>query len=194
MTKIFVSYRIVDSAYAVREISKRMAARIGRDNVFRDDDSLELGTQYARRIRKALEQSDLLVAVIGPQWLDVTDEHGNRRIDNDRDWVRVEMRTAYERDTPVIPVLLDDTSPPAVDQLPDDIETLGRSQFWRIRHRTMDADIGELLDRLIPGAPEVPPEATRHIQVNRADNNSNVVTNSGGTQHITIGGDHTGGL
>ncbi|MCX4090748.1 toll/interleukin-1 receptor domain-containing protein [Nocardia sp. alder85J] len=196
MTKIFLSYRIVDSAYAVREISNRMAERIGRDNVFRDDDSLALGTVYAQRIRRALEQCDMVVAVIGPQWLDITDEQGHRRIDNGQDWVRYEIRTAYEKDIPVIPVLLDDTPLPPVDRLPGDIRALGRSQFWPIRHRTMDTDITGLLDRLLPdtAAPGdgTPPARGHSTQINHAEDNSSIVANNGGTQHITIHGDPRG--
>ncbi|MQY27700.1 toll/interleukin-1 receptor domain-containing protein [Nocardia aurantia] len=191
MTKIFLSYRITDSAYAVREISKRMAERIGRDNVFRDDDSLELGSSYARRIRREVEQCDLLVAVIGPHWLDA-DEHGRRRLDDDRDWVRYEIRTAYERATPVIPVLLDDTELPAVAELPADIRTLGRSQYWRIRQRTMDSDIGDLIARLLPEPEPGTAPPAGHTQVNRADRGSTTATNNGGTQNISIGRDHRG--
>ncbi|MFC3966162.1 toll/interleukin-1 receptor domain-containing protein [Nocardia jiangsuensis] len=191
MTKIFLNYRIADSAYAVREISKQMAERFGRDNIFRDDDSLRLGTLYARRIRKALEQADLLVAVIGPHWLDASDTTGNRRLDDREDWVRLELATAYRRETPVIPVLLDDTELPAVDQLPPDIRDLGRSQFWRIRQRTMDSDIDDLIDRMVPdlgSAASGPAPGGYPTQNITASNNSNVVTNNGGEQNITFGG------
>ncbi|WP_067654777.1 toll/interleukin-1 receptor domain-containing protein [Nocardia harenae] len=190
MTKIFLSYRIADSAYAVREISRQMAERFGRDNIFRDDDSLGLGTLYARRIRKALEQADLLVAVIGPHWLDAADAAGNRRIDDRDDWVRLELATAYRRETPVIPVLLDDTELPAADRLPTDISDLGRSQFWRIRQRTMDSDIDDLIDRMVPDfgqAAAAPAPGGYPTQNITASDNSNVVTNNGGTQNVTFG-------
>lgn len=196
LTKIFLSYRIADSAYAVREMSKRMAERLGRDNVFRDDDSMNLGMSYAPRIRRALKECDVLVVVIGPHFLDQLDEHGNRRIDDDSDWVRYEIRTAYERDTPVVPVLLDETPLPAVDELPDDIARVGRSQFWRIRHRTMDSDLAALIDRLAPSsrpAAGAASEVPQRIQVNTAEDHSNVITNNGGTQNITLDRGYRGG-
>lgn len=193
MKSIFLSYRIADSAFAVTEISKQMAARISRTHVFRDDDSIELGALYADRIRAALEDCETLVAIIGPHWLDATDGHGNRRIDNDQDWVRLEIRTAYERGVPVIPVLLDDTPLPSPGQLPADIRALAQSQFWTIRHRTLDTDISGLIDRLAPDsrpcadAGDTSAKDIHHTQINKADKGSNVITNNGRDQDVRIG-------
>lgn len=197
LTKVFLSYRIAESAYVVKEISRRMAQRIGRDNVFRDDDSVQLGTPYSRKVLRALEQCDLLVAVIGPFWLEVADSEGNRYLDDDGDWVRLELRKAFEQGTPVIPVLLDDAELPPPDRLPADIRTLGHSQFWRIHHRTVDSDIEGLLDRLLPESRPAaeaaqPPRWPHATQINQADNGSTIAANNGGTQHITISGDQRG--
>lgn len=197
MTKVFLSYRILESAHVVREISRRMAERLGRENVFRDDDSIQLGMLYSNDIRRALERCDLVVAVIGHFWLEGTGDDGSRWLDDHQDWVRMELRTAFEQRIPVIPVLLDETPLPPLDRLPADIRKLGHLQYWRIHRRTVDSDIEGLLDRLFPAGSspadaEQPPQWPHATQINRADNGSTIAANIGGTQHITITGDQRG--
>ncbi|MFC4126246.1 toll/interleukin-1 receptor domain-containing protein [Nocardia rhizosphaerae] len=187
--RIFLNYRTIDSVYAVGQISKQMARHFGRVHVFRDQDSLSLGALYARRIRAALDESDVVVSVIGTHWLDARDKRGVRCIDNERDWVRMELRIAFERGIPVVPVLLDDTMLPVPDSLPDDIRGLTLSQGWRIRHQTLEDDIDGLIRRLTPGATKpgssagAQPAAT---QRNSATGHGIVVANQNGTQNVTL--------
>jgi hypothetical protein len=51
--------------------------------------------------------------VIGPRWLELSDEQGNRRIDDSSDIVRIEISTALQRGIPVIPILLNGTKIPS---------------------------------------------------------------------------------
>jgi hypothetical protein len=46
-----------------------------------------------------------MLALIGSQWLTITNEKGERRLDNREDFVRVEIETALEREIRVIPIL-----------------------------------------------------------------------------------------
>lgn len=192
MPDVFLSYRIADSVYAVREISNRMARRLGRTRVFRDQDSLALGSLYPRRIRKALEDCDVMVVVIGPQWLDARDKLGRRKIDDERDWVRIEIRTALEHRKQVVPVLLDGTSLPAPEQLPADIRRLAYAQACEIRHQSFDADVERLIQSLAPSAVEPPaapaamtgPGGTNNSQTITASGNGTVTANNNGTQII----------
>ncbi|MFD3703488.1 toll/interleukin-1 receptor domain-containing protein [Nocardia sp. NPDC058658] len=189
--KVFLNYRTIDSVYAVGQISAQLARRFGRVHVFRDQDSLPLGAIYSRRIRAALAESDVVVAVIGRHWLDARDKRGVRCIDNERDWVRMELRTAFEQGIPVVPVLLDDTLLPVSDSLPDDIRALTLSQGWRIRHQSLENDINGLIRRLTPSdetpTPD-PPQATQQpaTQQNSATNRGIVVANQNGTQNVTL--------
>ncbi|MET8652663.1 toll/interleukin-1 receptor domain-containing protein, partial [Nocardia aurea] len=160
MTEIFVSYRIADSVYAVREISNRLADRLGRTSVFRDQDSLALGSFYPRRIRQALEECDVMVVVIGPRWLDACDKLGRRRIDDEKDWVRLEIRTAFEHRKQVVPVLLDGTSLPAPEELPADIRGLAYVQVAEIRHQSFESDVARLIENLVPAVAAAPVDPT----------------------------------
>jgi hypothetical protein len=49
----------------------------------------------------------VLLAVIGPTWLTVTDERGRRRLDDPDDIVRLEIEAALAREVRVIPILVE---------------------------------------------------------------------------------------
>ena len=54
-----------------------------------------------------LARADDVIAMIGPNWSNVGDDDGNRRLDDPNDFVRIEIAAALQRDIPVIPILLD---------------------------------------------------------------------------------------
>jgi hypothetical protein len=191
MARIFLNYRTVADAYAAAAISACLANQFGRECVFRDCDSMRPGAIYPADIRAALEQCVTLLAVIGPHWLDATDHAGRRCIDNPQDWVRLELRRGLERRIPVIPVLLDNTVLPGPDQLPPDIRNVSLSQSWQIRHRSLDADVRQLAERVNLLDPSTPPRpskdntpTTTWRQESNPTNGGVVYANQGGTQNI----------
>jgi hypothetical protein len=195
MTEIFLSYRADDSVHATMAISDLLAHHFGREHVFRDRDSLVLGGIYPRRIRRAVEHADVVLAIVGPHWLGALDGHGRRRIDDHRDWVRTELRMAFARAIRVIPVLLDEVALPDRAQLPDDIGLLCLSNYWRIRHESFDADVRGLIAKLDPaadgnrgdtGGPAAEERASRHnTQHNSATGGGTIYANQG-TQNINV--------
>jgi hypothetical protein len=90
----------------------------------------------------------VLLAVIGPDWLNASDQNGARRLASQSDYVRLEISAALERDIPVIPVLLDDTKMPDISSLPDDLKPLAKRQALDIRNASFDSDIKKLIDFL----------------------------------------------
>jgi hypothetical protein len=185
MVELFVSYRTDDNVHATMAIADRLAAHFGRAHVFRDRDSLMLGMVYPSRIRRALERSDKVLAVIGPQWLDARDARGRSRIDNDRDWVRTELRMAFERGIPVIPILVDGTPLPTQVQLPVDVGLVALSQCHEVRHQSMDADVRALIEDLDPNGAAVLPPST---QTNTHNGNGDMFVNQGGNQTNNLSG------
>lgn len=145
MGGVFINYRIRDSSYAAAAIHKDLAARFGDDHVFRDCRSLRPGQQYPEEIRTALFTADVVVAVIGPQWLSLTDpDTGQRLIDREDDWVRREIVWAFERNIPVLPVLLKDTGPLRRDHLPECLHRLAAIQVAEVNHRLLKEDVEAL--------------------------------------------------
>src|SRR6516164_8905268 len=105
--KIFISYRRDDSAGHAGRVHDKLEGKFGRARLFMDVDTIPLGRNFVKAISEKVAQCDVLLAVIGPNWLTIRDEEGKRRLDNPNDFVRVEIGVALKRDIPVIPVLLD---------------------------------------------------------------------------------------
>jgi formylglycine-generating enzyme required for sulfatase activity len=145
--KVFISYRRDDSAGHAGRVHDRLELEFGRDLLFMDVDAVPLGMNFIKILDEAVAKCDALLAVIGPNWLDLRDKDGNRRLDDPHDYVRIEIAAALQRDIPVIPVLLDGAEIPRVDQLPKDIEELALRNGLYVRHASFHND----MDRLIAG-------------------------------------------
>ena len=105
--RIFVCYRRDDTAYPSGWLFDKLAQHFGRDQVFKDIDSIQLGDDFAEVITTAVARCDVLLVFIGLQWLTITDEDGHRRLDNPHDFVRVEIETAIKRNVRIIPILVE---------------------------------------------------------------------------------------
>ena len=117
--KIVVSYRRADSAMAGR-IFDRLVERFGQNSLFIDIDNIPFGGDFRKHIADALTSSDLLVAIIGRDWIGQR-ENGPARIMNAADPVRVEIETAIRSRVPILPVLIDGAMMPDPEQLPDSL-------------------------------------------------------------------------
>jgi formylglycine-generating enzyme required for sulfatase activity len=122
MAKIFLSYRRQDSAGVAGRICDRLRAHFGDDAVFIDIDSIPFGEDFRKHVDSAFGQCDLVLVVIGPKWAGENDVH--RRLDDPKDFVRIEIESALKRDIPVIPVLIDRTKMPKEAELPPSIAGL----------------------------------------------------------------------
>src|SRR5205809_1290536 len=120
---IAISYRREDSTPVAGRLHDRLQADFGKGNVFMDFDSIPYGVDFREQIKQTLERARVVIAVIGPTWFGGR-ARGNRRIDDPTDFVRLEIATALQRGIPVIPVLIDDTPMPQVENLPADLKGL----------------------------------------------------------------------
>ena len=90
---------------------RSVGTRVGtRSPVHRRGDGIPLGVSFVKVLREEVAQCGVLLAVIGPNWFDMRDEDGIRRLDNPTDFVRIEIAAALQREIPVIPILLDGMS------------------------------------------------------------------------------------
>jgi hypothetical protein len=92
-------------------------------------------------------ECDVLLALIGPRWINARDEKGNRRLDSTADYVRVEIATALQRDIPVIPILHGATIPRA-QELPSDLQRLVRRNGLDVRDVSFDSDMQKLIGEI----------------------------------------------
>ena len=145
--KVFISYRRDDSAGYAGRVRDRLERELGRDLLFMDVDAIPLGTNFSKVLHEEVAKCGVLLAVIGPNWSDARDEHGNRRLDDPNDFVRIEIAAALQRNIPVIPILLDGARIPKANQLPEDLKELALRNGLEIRHASFHDD----MDRLIRG-------------------------------------------
>lgn len=169
MPKIFISYRREDSKHAVGRLHAALKRHV-RDpkrDIFIDIDNIPKGVDFVEHLDRQVAQCDVMLAVIGPDWLSVKDPNTNRRrLDDPADFVRIEVASALKRGIPVVPVVLDETKIPSAQSLPDDLQALSRRNGERLEHESFDADVERLIRGLpattlkpklgAPGAPKPP--------------------------------------
>jgi hypothetical protein len=148
MGAVFISYRRGDSEGQARALSIELGELIGKDSVFMDVDSIALGRDFRQVLQESLQACDIMLALIGPNWLEAKDAAGKRRLDSPGDFVRQEISSALKRNIAVTPVLLQDASMPTPDQLPDDLKDLAFRNGFELSHTRWVSDVKELFKRL----------------------------------------------
>lgn len=142
---IFISYRRRDSRGDAGRLAADLRRALPGVQVFRDVETIEPGVDFAESIKKALDSSEVVLVMIGPTWGTALDEHGNRRLDNPNDYMRIEIETALlDSSVRVIPVLLEHAELPQEKDLPGDMKLLLRRQTFELRDARWSHDV-ELL-------------------------------------------------
>jgi hypothetical protein len=121
-----------------------------------------------KRLTAEVASCEVLIAVIGPRWLEIRNEHNERRIDQPNDFVRIEIAAALQRDIPVIPALVDGAKIPPQDLLPENIKDLAERNGTELRHASFHVDADRLIRELhkilapsIPSSPIPPADETK---------------------------------
>jgi hypothetical protein len=159
---IAISYRREDSLPIAGRLYDRLQAKFGKKNIFMDFDSIPPGADFRQHIREMIERSNLVIAIIGPNWLGEQSD-ASRRIDNPADFVRLEIAYALKGSIPVIPLLINNTSMPEPETLPADIQALA---FRHALPLDSGVDFHNHADRLITGISRLP-SPTRNRQRER---------------------------
>ncbi len=144
MSGIFISYRRQDSdAYAGR-LYDRLSVCFDKARIFMDVD-MNLGIDFVDEIDQRVSSCEVLIAVIGRSWLEIKDNEGRRRLNDPKDWVRLEIAAALERDIPVIPALVGGAKMPGTSDLPAVLSQLTRRQAIEISHTGFHSDAERLI-------------------------------------------------
>jgi len=148
MPVIFISYRREDSAGHAGRLFDRLREHFGRERVFLDVVGIDAGVDFVETLDKAVGSCDVLLAVIGREWLTCCDKQGRRRLDDPNDFIRAEISAALKRDVRVVPVLMEGAEMPPTDALPEELKRLTRRQAVEIRDSRWDADVEALIAAL----------------------------------------------
>jgi hypothetical protein len=142
---IFISYRRQETSHLAGRLYDRLAGRFGKGQVFIDVDAIEPGVDFAKEIFGAVAACKVLLAIIGPSWLTMADEHDHRRLDNPDDIVRLEVEAALARDVLVIPILAEGAVMPTRQDLPESLADLASRNALHIRHESFHSDARPLV-------------------------------------------------
>ncbi len=148
MTRIFISYRREDSAGYAGRIYDRLVQHFGPEQIFMDVDNIRPGMDFVEAIEGAVGSCDVLIALIGKQWASITDERGDKRLNNPNDFVRLEVKTALDRDILVIPTLVHGAGMPRHQELPSALEKLTRRNAFEISNSRFHEDATRLIREL----------------------------------------------
>ena len=152
--RIFISYRRDDSRGYAGRLQGDLSRRYSDEHVFRDVE-IPPGADFGEYITGLVDKCNIVLAIIGPGWLDARDREGERRIDKPDDWVRLEIERALARDgVEVIPVLVDGARLPPREELPESLLALRRRNAFELSDRRWDYDVDQLgqhLDQLLRG-------------------------------------------
>jgi hypothetical protein len=167
MPVIFISYRREDSAGHAGRLFDRLREHFGRDRVFLDVVGIDAGVDFVETLDKAVGSCDVLLAVIGREWLTCCDKQGRRRLDDPNDFIRAEISAALNRNVRVVPVLVEGAEMPPTDALPEELKRLTRRQAVELRDSRWDSDVEALisaLEREASSAPRPAPAAPVRVE------------------------------
>src|SRR5215475_5195525 len=106
MSGIFISYRRGDTGPIAHRLHDALGALFGAEAVFIDVVDIDAGDDFGAVIEEKVGFCDVVLALIGKDWLSRADPSGRRRLDDPNDWVRLEIGVALARDIRVVPLLV----------------------------------------------------------------------------------------
>jgi Interferon-induced transmembrane protein/TIR domain len=158
---IFINYRKDDSSWNALALYNELQKYFPKESIFKDFNTIRPGDDFVESIQKALSHCNVLLIVMSKNWLQVKDKHGNRRLDDPDDLVRIEISTAIERHIQVIPVLFDNIPMPTSADLPDNLRSLPRRQYVEIETTRFESDVKKLAEAIKELLPAEEPTFTK---------------------------------
>ena len=146
---VFICYRRDDSADITGRFYDRLVSRFGKDAIFKDVDSIPLGVDFRTHVDQTIRNCSVVLVMIGERWLDARDESGVRRLDQERDHVRIEIQSALAREVPIVPVIVGKATHPSPGDLPESIQSLAFRNGTSLRSDPhFHSDAGYIIDHL----------------------------------------------
>lgn len=149
LNSLFISYRRSDSEKIAKRIYEWLSLYFDEESIFIDEQSIQSGARFPDVIMRTLKKSSVVLVVVGKSWLTVKDDYGKRRLDNQEDWVRIEVREALLReDILLIPLLVDGAVMPSEAELPNELKELSNRHGHEVRRerRGFKSDIVDLIE------------------------------------------------
>ena len=147
--KIFISYRRGGVRARTYRMADTLKQHFGEENVFLDIDSIAPGARFADVIRDSINSSTVVLIMIGPNWANMQ-RNGQRRLDDPKDNLRIEVETALQSNALVIPVLVNGAEMPEAEDLPDAIAELSALNAAGLSDSHWAYDLQQLVSKIDP--------------------------------------------
>lgn len=156
MSKIFINYRRMDTEGYVGRLYDHLIPKLKPENIFMDVKDIEPGADFVQILEDAVAQCEVFIAAIGPHWLTLTDDSGERRLDQWNDFVRIEIESAIKHKKMIIPLLFGGANMPSPNDLPETIQGLARRNAIGISHQHFARDVENLVKFIKETVPSHP--------------------------------------
>lgn len=145
---VFLSYRRSEAESIAQTLFYCLIAQVERIRLFRDKDTLQPGMVFSEVIDRTIESCDIVVVLIGKTWLTVKDKNGLPRLEDETDWVRLEISAALRHKKVIVPCLINGARIPSSDQLPTELKQMASFHGIKISRDTLERDVQPLIARL----------------------------------------------
>ena len=146
--RLFINYRRDDTQAAAEALKQALEAHIPRLVVYLDHAANEGGENYRAKMSTEIAASNLIVSLIGPRWLEITDVTGRPRIFAPEDAVCEEIDLALDQGKDILPVLVDGSKMPTRTQLPDTIKRFARLHAMQLSESNRGLDTEKIASRV----------------------------------------------
>ena len=144
-SRVFISYRRSDCQPQANGLHDGLSHRLSSAKIFMDIESIPPGVDFEQHIRQEIEVCDVVLVLIGDNWLDRRPGSDVRRIDEPGDFVRLEIENALATATVrVVPVLVEGARMPEPIELPFSIRPLARLNAIELSDQRWAADLERL--------------------------------------------------
>ncbi len=147
---IFISYRRDDSEGEAGRLADDLAHRFREDSVFMDVNAIQPGRDFRKAIDESIHKCSVLLAIVGQGWLESRDGSGHKRLEDENDFVRLEIASALQRDIASFRCWFAEPAMPRAEQLPDDLKELAFRNAVELTHARWKSDVQLLVEALKP--------------------------------------------
>lgn len=144
MSGIFLSYRRDDASGWAGRLYEHLVRDWGAEHVFMDIDTIAPGEDFRKAIARTMDACDVVMVVIGPNWVNARDQAGRRRLEQEGDTHRAEVVAALAADVRVIPVLVGGAVMPEPSELPGPMQDLAYRNAAIVEDRRFASDVDAL--------------------------------------------------
>jgi len=144
MSGIFLSYRRDDSSGWAGRLYEHLVRAWGSSQVFMDIDAIAPGEDFREAITRTMHACDVVIVVIGPNWVGARGETGSRRLDDMADNHRAEVVAALAADVLLVPVLVGGAAMPKMSELPEPLKDFAFRNAAVLEDRRFASDVDAL--------------------------------------------------